>query len=798
MTDLFRTLAASGVEFDRWEIVFTERMEGFYLAVITGLVVAGVVSAISDYRAGGWKAFVLLGLRMAAIGTVAIAAAGPRVQLQKTQPIRNQLLVYVDESPSMGIPDAYGGNTRIESVASWISSGGLPLDSWKESYDVRILGFSGSGEEFRVSPLSPDTVQSGEVMLDGYSTDFSSLITDVSRRLKDQPASGVIIISDGADLSGLSETARRENLFSERLRQAGLPDTGVPVNTVLVGGEEPIPDISIASLDVDDYAFIRNQVQVTVHIRVNGIPGGDIPVFLKLRGGLLAQTRVKVPDSGVHQLQVKLSLVPEEVGEFVYEVSIPPVEIERIRDNNQKAFLLNVIRDRIRVLQVVGHPSWDVRFMRQLLKRDPNIDLISFMILRDYEQLRMMAFREDELSLIPFPTEEIFDRQLPSFDVVLMQNFQYRDYYGINRMHLENMRKFVAEKGGGLVFIGGDQGFSDKNFEWPPIADLMPFERFSGGSLLDMGKVYDERPFVPKLSATGKIHPMLRLVPDPGENEKLWARLTPLEGLNLTGPLKVDAFSLMDHPSLKYPDGRPMSVVAARQSGKGRVLGMASDASWFWAFPAAAAEGTARHYAAFWREALRWLTKDPSSQRVQVSTPRRQYRPGEEVRVRVNVLDEQYQPADDVSVTVTPRSVSQVTGNLCESGQIARSGPGIYEISCRAEGSGFISIVGSARAKNGQDLGSDTGYVEVLSPVAEYEQTRVDSDLMGALANRLGGRALRIEDGKTDGKPVIKPVDAFRVLGAREVDLWDNGLVLLILVAGLAIEWFLRRQWGLA
>ncbi len=795
--ELFRSLTASAGEFDRWELVFSERMEGLFLFVIAALAVAAVVSAVSDFRAGGWKAAVLLLLRLVAIGAVGVAAAGPRVQLQKTQPIRNQLLVYLDQSPSMDIPDAEGGATRLKAVSSWVKGGGLPLEKWKESYDVRILGFSGGGEDFRVTPLSPASVESGDLAPAGFSTDFSSLITDMSRRLKDQPASGVIIVSDGADLSGLAESARKENLFAERLRQAGLADTDVPVNTVLVGGEEPIPDISIAAIDVDDYAFIRNQVQVTVHIRTDGIPAGDVPVTIRTQNNSIAQVHVRIPDEGTNQLEAKLSFSPEAVGEFVYEVMIPPDKIERIRDNNQKSFILNVIRDRIRVLQVVGHPSWDVRFLRQLLKRDPNIDLISFMILRNYDQVRMQAFRENELSLIPFPTDEIFDRQLPSFDVVIMQNFQYQDYYGINRNHLDNMRRFVGDQGGGLIFVGGDQGFSDTNYNWPAINDLMPFERFQGGSLLDMGKTFDTMPFVPKLSATGRIHPMMRLVSDPAENEKLWARLVPMEGLNRTGPLKPDAFSLMDHPKLKYPDGKPVSVVAARQFQKGRVMGVASDASWFWAFPAAAAEGTARHYATFWREALRWLTKDPSSQRVQVTTPRRQYRPGDEIRVRVSVLDEQYQPAEDASVAVKIEGLSSLIRNTCE-GAPGKTGPGIYEISCKADGKGFLAITGSARGKKGDELGSDVGYVEILSPVAEFEQTRVEPELMGALANRLNGRSLRIEGGKTDGSPAIKPVDAFRVLGAREVDLWDNGLVLLVLVGVLAVEWFLRRHWGLA
>lgn len=790
-------LAASGGDFDRWEIVYSERLEGLFLYVLVALAAALLASAVSDIRAGGARGVMLVLLRLAAVGAIAVAAAGPRVQLQKTQPIRNQLVVFFDQSPSMEIPDANGGAERREAVTRWLAAGGLPLDQWRENYDIRMLGFSGSGDDFRIAPLPGMAGEGASLPVAGFSTDFSSLLVDMARRIKDQPTSGVVIVSDGADLSGLSEATRRENVFADRLRQAGLAGVNAPVSTVLVGGEEPIPDVAISSLEVDDYAFIRNQAEVTIHVRTSGIPAQRLPVQLRFGGGVIAQTQVQVPDSGAHTLKATLSFSPQEVGEFVYEIQVPPVEVERIRDNNKKAFILNVIRDRIRVLQVVGHPSWDVRFLRQLFKRDPNIDLISFMILRDLAQVRMQNFPERDLSLIPFPTDEIFDRQLPSFDVVIMQNFQYQDHYGINLGHLENMRKFVAEQGGGLVFIGGDQGFSDTNFNWAAIRDLMPFERFQGAGLLDMGRVYDTAPFTPELSQTGRIHPMTRLVSDPDENEKLWKRLPPVEGMNLTGPLKPDAFSLMNHPRLKYPDGRPMSLVAGRQYSKGRVLSVAGDSSWFWAFPAAAQEGTARHYATFWREALRWLTKDPSSQRVQVTTPRRQYRPGEEMRVRVSVLDEQYRPAEQAAVDLKARGISSMTGNICPQA-VVQSGPGVFETTCIAEGKGFLSIWSGAKSSSGLELGSDTAFVEVLSPVAEYERTRVETELMDALANRLGGRSLRIEKGRTDGVPSVKPVDAFRVLGAREVELWDNGFVLLVLAALLSVEWFLRRQWGLA
>ena len=106
--------------------------------------------------------------------------------------------------------------------------------------------------------------------------------------------------------------------------------------------------------------------------------------------------------------------------------------------------------DRVRVLQLCGRPSWDERFLRRLLKRNPNVDLISFFILRTPSDLA--AVDSDELSLIPFPTHELFQNELPSFDVIFLQNFEYMPY-GIGA-YLDNIRQYV-ETGGGMAMIGG-------------------------------------------------------------------------------------------------------------------------------------------------------------------------------------------------------------------------------------------------------------------------------------------------------------------------------------------------------
>src|SRR5690606_41984259 len=166
---------------------------------------------------------------------------------------------------------------------------------------------------------------------------------------------------------------------------------------------------------------------VEVEVTLSAVEMGtlDVPVALRQEGEVVAQKTVSLGPKQPRQT-VKLSFVPDRIGEFVFTVSVPVYEGEATSANNSETFVLKVIRDRVRVLHVVRRPSWDQRFLRTLLRNDPNVDLISFYILRTQQDQPRAP--EHELSLIPFPVDEIFDKQLWSFDLVVFQNFNYRPY----------------------------------------------------------------------------------------------------------------------------------------------------------------------------------------------------------------------------------------------------------------------------------------------------------------------------------------------------------------------------------
>ena len=130
-----------------------------------------------------------------------------------------------------------------------------------------------------------------------------------------------------------------------------------------------------------------------------------------------------------------------------------------------------MIRDRVRVLHLSGRPSWDERFLRAMLRRDPNVDLVSFFILRTESDEQ--PWNRNDLSLIPFPTYEIFEEQLRSFDLVIFQNFNYAPY-GVEPF-LPNVRDYV-EGGGALAMVGGDLSFTSGGYGATALRDVLPVE----------------------------------------------------------------------------------------------------------------------------------------------------------------------------------------------------------------------------------------------------------------------------------------------------------------------------------
>ncbi|MES1200573.1 MAG: hypothetical protein ABUS57_03895, partial [Pseudomonadota bacterium] len=285
------------------------------------------------------------------------------------------------------------------------------------------------------------------------------------------------------------------------------------------------------SARVDDETY-SGQVNVTVSI------DGDVVARTVVRANRPFSVDVRTPHRGRNMVIVEAEPGPHEIT----------------LANNRAAFAANGVRDRLRVLLITGEPHPGARVWRNLLKSDPAVDLVHFTILRPPEK-QDFNVPLNELALIPFPTEELFERKLDSFDLIIFDRYRRRGI--LQPVYFNNIARRV-EEGGALLISAGDAEAGPEGVYRTALAGILPSQ--------PTGQVI-ERPYRPAPTALGLRHPVVRGLPDP-EHWGRWTR-------------EIDARASSGQTVLQGADGRPLLVLD--RAGKGRVAQLWSDQIWLWA-----------------------------------------------------------------------------------------------------------------------------------------------------------------------------------------------------------------------
>jgi uncharacterized membrane protein len=723
--------------------------------ILAVLVVVAVVVGVWELRRdrNRRRAMVLGSLRVLT-GLAALAVAvQPTLTGERVTRSEGRLAILADASRSMGV--APSGAPRVDEARALLAR-------WSDgprSDTVATFAFGGSPTPSALADLADSLAPVEE---------DTRIVGSIAELVAEDDASdlgAVVVVSDGADQGrgGLGALAR----------------SGVKVHAVAIGAEESLRDDSIAAVEADPVAFLRQQARVRVVVRALGGDGGPVPVSLRL-GEELVREVVAEPDAH-GEAAIEIPFTPARLGRAVYRLSIPVTPDDAVPENNERAFLVRVTRDKLRVLLVAGRPSWDERFLRAFLKRDPAIDLISFFILRTASDLTMAA--SDELALIPFPTDELFSEHLGSFDLVVFQNFEYAPYQMAG--YLPSIRDYVV-RGGGFAMVGGDLAFGSGGYAETALGEILPVTMPPAGTpetrALALGS------FAPTLSPALARHPLLTLLPDPAANAEAWSRLATLEGANVITGLRGDGRPLLLHPRERTPDGAPMPVLAVGTAGRGRTLALATDTSWRWGITTGGSTGDPSAYERFWDRALRWLTHDPALEPAHVTTDRERYGAGARIRVEALLRDDSYEPLADREVRL---AIVDDAGDELAARDVVADGRG--EARARLEGprvAGGYRVVarlaGAVEALCEEGFVVETGGDELADPRSRPETLR-------ELAERTGGTFHTAEDA-----PALARFDTTRTrsLGTHTFAPFGTGWSLLGLVVLFGAEWLLRRAWG--
>jgi uncharacterized membrane protein len=764
---------ASDFNEHRWVVLAPWGRAGIALGGLTVVAVL-VLSWLSSRRVvSPWRRATLLGLRAGAAACAAILFLEPAIELRQVAREPNRVAVLVDDSLSMSLRDQADGPTRAQRARSIVEESAGTFKRWREKHHVDFYTFSDA-----LVPAAEDSV--GSAAPAGKATLVRQALEQVRARYQGPDLAGIVLITDGIGTGDFAEGAGsgagRDFLHSLDAR----------VHTAWAA-RPGLKDVAIARVLADEFAFARTVVRVEAVVRTTGYGARRIPVVLSSDGKPLRRKVVDLP-AGDQEVRVEFEFTPAKVGKYVYEISTPVAGDEAVAENNTLSFVLRVIRDKIRVLQVAGQPSWDVRALRGMLKQNPNVDLISFFILRTLDDISHAS--NDELALIPFPTQELFEEQLPSFDIIVLQNFDFLPY-GM-APYLDNIRDYV-KGGGGLVMLGGALSFGAGGYAGTPVAEVLPVDLPS--SHVGIEKQIDIQPFSPQLTDQGKVHPITALRFEATDNTAAWKALPQLSGVNLVERARKDALVLAVHPTLRTASGAPMPVITAWQTGEGRALAITTDSLWRWGFVAAAQPGNdGRAYFKLWENAIRWLMDDPDLRYLRVESDRIEYAPDMPVRLNAHLSDRDYKPkvggaitlevvrGSDPATAVKVARAELTTGDGGDaSHELGRMEPGVYRVTARAQV--------ADRKVQAQDI------FLVRAASEELARPAPTQELLAVIAEATRGRQLGPVGRLPADLPLAEP-RVVRVDRRTDVELWSRPWLLIAALLFLGLEWGLRGRIG--
>jgi len=619
------------------------------------LVLASLVLALWR-RLPGW------GLRSLAALCLLGALTGPLRQSEDRTPLSDIVLVAVDNTASQQLSDRQAQMAQAQA-----------------SLDRQLKA-------------RPNTETRWITLEDGTGDSGTTLLQALSQALADEPqgrVAGIIALSDGQ-----------------------IHDTDHPIELpapmhLLMTGRQGDWDRRLILRNAPAFAIIGEPVTLTLRIEDQGAaPAGQrqAPLEISIDGG--PPQRFNLP-LGV---DFDLPLTLPHGGRNVIRFATPDVDGELTDRNNAALVQINGVRDRLRVLLVSGEPHAGGRTWRNLLKSDSSVDLVHFTILRPPE--KQDGVPVDELSLIAFPTRELFLEKIEDFDLIIFDRYKRRGI--LPAIYLDNVANYVEQGGAVLVAAGPDFASADSIYR-SPLSRVLP--------AAPTARVL-EQAYRPEITDLGHRHPVTAGLEPPGP-----------EGMPHWGSWlrQIEVAAPQGHVLMEGVETRPLLVLD--RVAAGRVALLASDHAWLWS---RGYQGGGPQLELL-RRLAHWMMKEPEL---------------EEEMLWAEVTGQTMQ--------VFRRRMSGTAGELSVIGPdggetllaMTERAPGLWEASYTGAEPGLYRLSeGAADAVVG------------LGPAAprEFQQTIATADLMAPVLAPLRGGALALEE----GLPRLRDVRAGRPASGR-------------------------------
>ncbi len=772
--------------------------------IFAGLLVVVFILLIRNYRRaqainpGNKTAFIL---KLSGVLILALCLLEPLWSGRRARPGANLFVVMADNSGSMNILDRGMTQSRGEILRATV--------------DVNSSGWLGTlADDFQMRQYTFDsrirrTTDFSELTFDGKASSIVTALRTIAERYNNRPLAGVLLLSDG----------NATDMIAQSYDFSNIP----PVYPVVIGGPRPQKDISLNNVSVSQTSFEDAPVTIQVDIETAGYTGKTIAVDLTDTSGQLVERQTQNIGREEKKRLFNFRLRPDETGILFYKLEVkekPEAETSTQSDTHPEATMVNnqrtLVVDRgggpYRILYVTGRPNWEYKFLRRAVSEDEQVELVALLRVarrepkfnwigrrgetnnplyrgfdntnqeqtEQYDQpvLVRLNTRDQEELRDGFPTtkEELF-----TYHAVILDDVE-AEFFSPTQMDL--IRRFVAERGGGFLMLGGKESFQQGHFNRTAISEILPIYLDRLSEKPKAGKMRLD------LTREGWLQPWARLHENEIDEQQRISEMPAFRVLNRLPSVKPGA-SVVATIGNDWEQQFPALIV--QRFGNGRTGALTIGDLWRWGLKESQMHEDMNK---FWRQILRWLVADVP-ERISLQALLRYDQVNQPVLLQVRVRNKDFEPMDDTSVAI---EVSDPQGNKTQlTAEPIFNETGLYEATYipRING-GYMAQVSVTNAEDYEIGSAQTGWAVDLD-AQEFQSIKINRSFLETLAKQTGGKIVELNEIEKFVNSL--PRENVPITETWIRPLWDlRGLslvIFLIILMCLTGEWTLRRWKGM-
>jgi len=716
----------------------------------------------------------------------------------------NLFLVVADNSSGMNIRDQGNALSRGEILKS-------AFDPDKSGW-LGMLADNFQLREYVFDSQLRRTTDFSEMLFDGQASAVGGILQTIAQRYRGRPLAGVLLMTDG------NATDMGEKFYD----LSGVP----PVYPVVVGANRPQQDIALTNVSISQTSFEDAPVTIQADVEASGYAGKTVKLNLTEDSGKVVEQQTRKISKNDEKHTFRFHVRPDRSGILFYNLSAEQANaqsespeqqqgpLEATFANNTHTLVVDRGRGPYRILYVTGRPNWEYKFLRRAISEDEQIQLVGLIRVavrepkyewlgrtgevnnplyrgfdnkdeeeaEQYDQPVLVRLgTRDEAELrdgFPRTAEDLFD-----YHAVILDDVE-AGFFTHDQMEL--IRRFVTERGGGFLMLGGAESFRQGDYNLTPIGQMLPvyLDRLPQTETVAGSKIHFN------LTREGWLQPWARLRDNEQDEQKRLTEMPAFRVLNSLGAVKPGASVVA---TVGDDSGGQFPALIVQRYGGGRSAALTIGDVWRWGMKQSEMRDDMNK---FWRQTLRWLVADVPN-RISFHASQNSDLANQPIVFQVRVRDKDFEPMSDVSIAI---EVSDPNGQTMKlTAEPVLSETGLFEAVYvpRRDGSYFASAV--VTDADGLERGdAETGFTVDLE-AREFRSIRTNRPLLERIASQTGGRVVELDalDNFARSLPSLKAP----VMDTWIRPLWDlRGILpavfLLVLICFVG-EWALRRWKGM-